>query len=510
MSKLNWKNRTLFHKDNLDIMRGMDSETIDLIATDPPFNKGRDFHATPSALKESGSSARFQDRWSWKDDVQGEWVDDLQNDNPHIYEIIMSSRKSYGDDMGAFLCYMAVRLLAMHRLLKPTGSLYLHCDPTASHYLKMLLDTIFGRKHFRNEIIWQRNDNRAKGSQHAPRKYGANTDTILFYTKSDEYVFEPYLPFDEKDTDIIRQFPKTDKNGRRYKTGIPIFCSKSMGARPHLCYEWRGFKNPHPSGWRMSKERLEAEYQKGNVVIKDNGKLERRLYMKEWKGPIPDNNWTDISRVGKGEEYPTEKPLALYERIIRASSNKGDIVFDPFCGCATTVIAAERLGRQWVGCDIWDGAGDMIVKRLGKESIAVEDTDMVAEGRQKFLEWKDSVTITETIPERGDEGETAAPYLKPTVKRVSAEPPGPRMSREEMVNVLVEENGLVCQGCGWKVHDKRHLELDHNTPRSSGGINHISNRILLCGPCNRLKSDTLTLKGLQKKNKQLEYLVDRA
>lgn len=151
MVKPNWNNRTLFHGDNLRFMRGMNSETIDLIATDPPFNKGRDFHATPDSL---ASGASFQDRWSWENDVHEDWLDQISDDHPHLMEVIQNSRKTYGDDMGAYLCFMAVRLIAMRRLLKPTGSIYLHCDPTASHYLKMLMDAIFGRKNFRNEIVW--------------------------------------------------------------------------------------------------------------------------------------------------------------------------------------------------------------------------------------------------------------------------------------------------------------------------------------------------------------------
>ena len=151
MRQPNWANRTLFHGDNLGFLRAMNSESVDLIATDPPFNKGRDFHATPDSLS---AGDRFQDRWSWERDVHEDWVDQITDDHPSVMHVIGGSRLSYGDDMGAFLCFMAVRLLAMRRVLKPTGSIYLHCDPTASHYLKELMDAIFGRKQFRNEIVW--------------------------------------------------------------------------------------------------------------------------------------------------------------------------------------------------------------------------------------------------------------------------------------------------------------------------------------------------------------------
>ena len=153
MAAPNWKNRTLFHGDNLPFLRAMNSESVDLIATDPPFNKGRDFHATSDSL---ASGASFQDRWSWEQDVHEEWVDQITDDFPLVMNVIQGSRNSYGDDMGAFLCFMAVRLLEMKRVLKPTGSMYLHCDPTASHYLKELMDAVFGRRKFRSEIVWRR------------------------------------------------------------------------------------------------------------------------------------------------------------------------------------------------------------------------------------------------------------------------------------------------------------------------------------------------------------------
>ena len=202
----------------------MNSETVDLIATDPPFNKGRDFHATPDSLAKGAS---FQDRWSWDDDVDGEWVDKLQDDFPNVMNVINGSRNSYGDDMGAFLCFMAVRILEMHRVLKPTGSMYLHCDPTASHYLKELMDSIFGHKNFRNEIIWKRSMG-PKGSNHIPKKFGAMHDNILFYCKNyNTWSFtNPWKPVLQEE--IESKFPNVDEFGRRWKDdsahiwGIPF------------------------------------------------------------------------------------------------------------------------------------------------------------------------------------------------------------------------------------------------------------------------------------------------
>ena len=179
----NFENRTLFRGDNLPFLRAMNTGSVHLIATDPPFNKGRDFHATPDSL---AKGAKFQDRWSWEDDVEGEWVDQITDDWPHVMNVIYGARESYGDDMGAFLCFMGVRLLEMRRVLRDDGSLYLHCDPTASHYLKQLLDAIFGRQNFRNEIVWF-----YKTGGASKRWFGRKHDILLFYCKSDGYEFFP-------------------------------------------------------------------------------------------------------------------------------------------------------------------------------------------------------------------------------------------------------------------------------------------------------------------------------
>ena len=184
MAGPNFENRTLFHGDNLKFMRAMNSETIDLIATDPPFNKGRDFHATPDSL---AAGASFQDRWSWERDVHQEWVDQITDDHPKLMEAIESARYAHSDGMGAFMCFMAVRLLAMHRLLKPTGSIYLHCDWTASHYLKAVMDAIFGWKNFKNEVVWC-----YKSGGASKRQFARKHDILLFYAKDDRHcIFNP-------------------------------------------------------------------------------------------------------------------------------------------------------------------------------------------------------------------------------------------------------------------------------------------------------------------------------
>ena len=210
MAEPNWVNRTLFHGDNLDFLRAMNSNTVDLIAADPPFNKGKDFHATPDSLAKGAS---FQDRWSWEKDVHETWIDQITDDNPKVMNVINGSRLSYGDDMGAFLCFMGVRLLAMKRVLKDTGSIYLHCDQTASHYLKELMDSIFGIKNFRREIIWSLET--TSGYKSRANKWIRGHDTILYYSKSHNFYFKKMTLPHKKE--YIKRFKKKDKDGRLYR-----------------------------------------------------------------------------------------------------------------------------------------------------------------------------------------------------------------------------------------------------------------------------------------------------
>ena len=434
----NWQNRTLFHGDNLAFMRAMNSDSVDLIATDPPFNKSRDFHATPDSL---AAGAKFQDRWSWERDVHQEWIDQITDDYPRLMEAIESARYAHSDGMGAFMCFMAVRLLAMHRLLKPTGSIYLHCDPTASHYLKAVMDAIFGYRNFRNQITWRRtpfsSSSKARAKQ-LPRDH----DVIFLYSKSTKSVWNaPTQPYSEE---YLKRFKWQDKRGFYRKTLLKTYSQETFD--------------------RLRREDRLIE------PVKPGAKYSYKQYLNESGGTRQIGDvWTDINMLNPVAKeragYPTQKPLALYERIIKASSNEGDMVLDPFAGCATTCVAAERLGRQWAGIDIWEKAHEVVRGRLENE-----------------VGLFGKVTYTDKPPERTDGGDTASPFLR--VKQRVKEPEGPRWTRAEMYAHLLEQNGPICQGCDREFDDPRYLELDHNTPRSSGGINHITNRILLCGPCN--------------------------
>ena len=424
----------------------MNSETIDLIATDPPFNKGRDFHATPDSL---AAGAKFQDRWSWADDVEGEWVDKIIDDWPKVHAVIESSKTAYGEDMAAFLCFMGVRLIEMYRVLKPTGSIYLHCDHTAHAYLKALMDAIFGKRNFRNEIVWDYTFR----LMDLPRFFNRKHDTILFYVKTGNAKFTmPKTKWTRED--IIRtrkQKVHVDEDGE----------------------EWIWM----PGGKGRSKNKL-----KKIADIIEEGKAISDVW------PIPTLTSSSKERMG----FPTQKPLTLYERIVTASSNEGDIVLDPFCGCATTPIAAERLGRRWVGIDIWDGAYDQVIKRMN-------------DNRQLLIDNPPEVLLSSSPPIRTDSGTEAVPFIQVTEKY--AEPAGPRMSRQEMYEYLLAQHRQKCQGCDRAFDDARYLELDHNTPRSDGGLNHITNRVLLCSPCNRAKSNIYTLSGLRRLNRKNGWMA---
>ncbi len=301
MTQANWQNRTLFHGDNLKFLRAMNSESVDLIATDPPFNKSRDFHATPNTL---ASGAKFQDRWSWENDVHTPWVDQLTDDHGRLMYSILNARYTHSDGMGAFLCFMAVRLLEMRRVLKSTGSIYLHCDPTASHYLKLVMDAIFGHKNFVNEIIWHYQSG-GRSNKYFPKKH----DSILFYAK-----------------DIKFKVFNADKiSVPRNKCAL---CENSLS-------KWNNMKKHTDHDGRIYR------------TIKSSGKM----YKYYDDDPVlPSNVWLEFNHLQQRDPertgYPTQKPCALYERIINASSNKENIVLDPFAGCATTLIAAERLNRQ--------------------------------------------------------------------------------------------------------------------------------------------------------------------
>ncbi len=356
---------TLYYGDCLEWMEQWPDECVDLIYLDPPFNSNANYNILFSNAVDSGEKAQyraFNDTWHWDAAAAERYAAFRDAVARPAHGAVVGLYRVLGESgMLAYITYMAERLEHMRRLLKPTGSIYLHCDPTASHYLKIVMDAIFGTGNFRGEISWKRATSSQKGSQHAPRRWGSNRDIILHFAKTRGAQLKPFQELTEKERKS--KFNKTDDRGRRYyDDSAHIWRNPNMGARPNLCYEWRGFKNPHSSGWRLSKARLEEEYQKGNIVIREDGKLERRKYEEDYRGLPIGNNWDDINPVAGNERigYPTQKPLVLLERIVKASSNEGDVVLDPFCGCGTAIEAAMRLNRSWAGIDISSFAIDLI------------------------------------------------------------------------------------------------------------------------------------------------------
>ena len=310
----NFPNNALYEMDNLEVLRGKNSQTVDLIATDPPFNIKRNRSGTAGQYVDNwkwGDTGILPDQWKWNE-VHPKWLEEIKDNHTELYQAIDAAKQCQGEDTAAFLCFLSVRLIEMPRILKPTGSIYLHCDPTASHYIKMCMDAAFGAKNFRNEIIWHYRRWTA-GNRNFQRMH----DTILRYTKSASFnfdvQFEPYGDWIKKD------YTHVDEDGRRWR--------------------WHTVK-----GVRC-KVYLEDE----NKGVKLND---------VWQ--IPYLGSTANERTGS----PDQKPLALYERIIKASSNEGDLVLDPFCGCATTIIAANSLKRRWVGIDRRVDARYHIITRL--------------------------------------------------------------------------------------------------------------------------------------------------
>ena len=344
-------NNTLYYGDNLPILREyIQDESIDLIYLDPPFNSNRSYNVLFKDESDSSADAQlttFDDTWHWGPSAAEIYEELVTGSNPEIGTMISALHQFIGENqMMAYLVMMATRLVELQRVLKPTGSLYLHCDPTASHYLKIILDTIFGVENFGNEIIWQRTN--TKGL--AFTGFASNHDIIFRYTKSDQWVWNSQ--YTNYDPEYLEKFYKyyEPKTGRRYQLGDLVNPNPD---RPNLTYEFLGIIRV----WRWPKERMEAAYKKGIVVQTKPGAVPRlKRYLDEQEGlPIGDI-WSDILPIQAGSAerpgYPTQKPLPLLERIIQTSSNPGDLVLDPFSGCGTAISAAQKLGRQWIGIDI--------------------------------------------------------------------------------------------------------------------------------------------------------------
>lgn len=395
----NIPNRTIFEGDNLDVMRGINDACIDLIYLDPPFNSNRNY-AAPIGSKAAG--AAFKDTWNLTD-VDDAWHNQIADTNLPLYKVIDASQFSHSDAMKSYLIMMAVRLLEMKRILKTSGSVYLHCDPTASHYLKTLMDTVFGKEYFRNEIIWSYRRWPSKGPQ-----YQTMHDHLLFYAGQGNVFNIEYEPPSES---YLKRF-------------------------------------------------------KGKTQILDPVTKTRKLVVnKPTKGLPMRDVWNLSILAGSSKErtgFPTQKPLKLLDRIIQTSTNEGDIILDPFCGCATTCISAERLNRKWIGVDLSSLAVQLVEERARNELGMM--------GGIQSLARKD-------IPKRTDLG------------------PAPPLAQSKVT--LYGTQAGYCNGCGTHFM-QQHLTIDHIIAKNKGGTDHLENLQLLCAHCNSLKG-----------NRPMEYLRAR-
>ena len=352
----------LYYGDNLDVLRNeIHSESIDLVYLDPPFNSNANYNIlfkSPSGVGADSQIEAFEDTWHWNDKAEAAFHDVMRSGNTDVAELLRAMRGFLKEnDMMAYLAMMAVRLIELHRVLKPTGSLYLHCDPTASHYLKLLLDGIFGGGTFTNEIVWQRTN----AKSHAFTRFSSAHDTIFLYRKGEHNTWNAsYQPHSEK---LLKSHYSNVEagTGRRYTLGDTLNPNPN---RPNLTYEWNGQLRV----WRWTRERMQQMHDEGRLHYTKSGMPRFKRYLDEMEGTPITSVWTDIPPINSQAQerlgYPTQKPLALLERIINASSNEGDVVLDPFCGCGTAVDAAQKLGRQWIGIDVTHLAIGLIERRM--------------------------------------------------------------------------------------------------------------------------------------------------
>ena len=361
MTTNDWRNK-LYFGDNLDILReNVADESVDLIYLDPPFNSNATYNVLFRERTGEDSATQitaFDDTWNWSIESEIAFQDVITDGPEKLGDLLQAMLGFLGrNDMMAYLTMMAQRMAELHRVLKPTGSIYLHCDPTASHYLKLMMDAVFGQDRFRGEIIWRRTN--AKGL--AFTGYPRNNDTLLYYVKESKFTWNrPFRPHDPEYVERFYRHVETE-TGRCYRLSDLTNPNRD---RPNLTYEWNG----HLRVWRWTKERMQKAHDNGLIHYSSTGLASQKRYLDEMQGNPVDTIWEDIKPVqAQSAErlgYPTQKPEALLERIINASSNEGDVVLDPFCGCGTAIAVAERLNRRWIGIDITHLAISLMKSRL--------------------------------------------------------------------------------------------------------------------------------------------------
>lgn len=426
---------TLYYGDNLDILRNdIEDESIDLIYLDPPFNSNATYNVlfqAPTGENSPSQIEAFGDTWHWTDSAERAYDEVVNGPNSDASAILIALRSFLKEnDMMAYLVMMAVRLLELHRVLKPSGSMYLHCDPTASHYLKLVIDAVFGKKNMRAELIWKRTSAHSDSKQ-GRMSYGRIHDTIFYYSKSDKIIWNQlYTEYDES---YISNFYKyiEEGTGRRYRLGDLTGPGGAKKGNPS--YEVMGVTRY----WRYTKERMQQLIDQGRVIqTRAGGVPAYKRYLDEMQGVELQDIWSDIHPLSSQSKerlgYPTQKPVALLERIIGVSSNEGGLVLDPFCGCGTTVHAAQKLNRRWLGIDITHLAIGLIQRRLNDafpgDSFSIRGVpkdiggarSLAATDKHEFQLW--ALSLVEAQPFKGgqkgaDRGVDGYLYFKPDGKR---------------------------------------------------------------------------------------------
>ncbi len=408
---------TLFYGDNLFVLRGhVVDECVDLIYLDPPFNSSRNFNVlfkSEGGVESEAQLRAFEDTWHWSSTANETYQDLVIDSTPEISKMISALHDIIGENqMMAYLVMMAARLVELHRVLKPTGSLYLHCDPTSSSYLKVILDTIFGPVNFRNEIIWKRTGAHSDTKQGNVVHMGRIHDIILFYTKSAvaqrKEIYAPY-----NDSYLNNSYRHKDPDGRIYR--LDNLTGPGGAAKGNPQYEFLGVVRY----WRYSKEKMQELYEQGRIVqTKPGGVPAYKRYLDEMRGVPLQDVWDDIPALGAQANerlgYPTQKPLGLLERIIETSSNPGDVILDPFCGCGTAVCAAQQLGCRWIGIDVThlsiallkyrleDMFPDIKYKVKGEPEDVAGAKQLAGEDRYQFQWW--ALSLVRAKPLGGPEG----------------------------------------------------------------------------------------------------------
>jgi len=584
----NFPNRTLAVMDNLTFLRALDNECVDLIAIDPPFAANETFEGKvkppitdaeigeeralaarhgPDVLAkweeyegrpENQSVTRVKDEWFFRN-VEQDWMGELRDvgvavrnwdkriedgerppagDAPTardrtlaaIGEVVEAVRAVATENEAAYIALMSVRLYECRRVLKETGSIYVHCDDSANAYLRMILNAIFGAENFRNEITWKR----VLGGKNDAGQYGRNSDNILFYTKSAEFTFQPpRLPETNSSW-----YKNTDEHGAYVKR--PLFAAGST--KGDSGQEWRGRA---PSGhWIVPKllvaryereqgrklegavrERLDILADAGYIEFSKQGNPSWRRYLSEANPPRVDDMWADedvkpISRnATERTGYATQKPLALYRRIVRASSNPGDVVLDLFAGCATTVVAAEMEGRNWLACDMAYRASTMMMRRFYQNDIVLSNmnVDVVREAigpHTGKMEYKSGRTIGPPdlagFPRTTADPDEGTPDLRAPKRAPVSTSWNGSIPKDKAKEILLAEYGPKCWGCNFDASrpngtiNRSQLEVDHIQARKAAdgvaGDDELDNLALLCAYCNRVKGNRMTLAELREKN----------